>query len=39
MFMFQVMSKFLTASMQAKDLDKEKKRLDIQVRELEGDLR
>ena len=39
MFMFQVMSKFMTASMQPKDLDKEKKRLDVQVCELEGDLR
>ena len=37
--MFQVMSKFMTASMQPKDLDKEKKRLDVQVCELEGDLR
>ena len=33
------MSKFMTASMQPKDLDKEKKRLDVQVCELEGDLR
>ena len=39
MFVSQVMSKLMTASVQAKDLDKEKKRLDIWVRELEGDLR
>lgn len=37
--MFQVMSKLMIASMQAKDLDKEKKRLDVRVRELEGALR